>query len=109
MSQSTETLTNVRREVIYTNQSYDNTLDKLYSSIGKLANAKWGSIAKEIKSYDKQAQEYFIAKVEETIGPHGFMIFNVRFCIHVFTIPFTDGNRNLTTEHGSLYLYLNIS
>jgi hypothetical protein len=77
MSQSTEILKNVRREIIYTNQSYDNTLKNLYSSIGKLENAKWGSIAKEIKSCNQQAREYFTAKVEETVGPHGFMIFNV--------------------------------
>jgi hypothetical protein len=82
MSQSTEILKNVRREIVHTTQSYDSTLKKLYSSIGEMASANWGSIAKAIQSYDKQAQEFFVSNVEENIGPHGFMIFQVSTSPH---------------------------
>ena len=77
MSQSTEILERVRREIVHTTQSYDNTLEKLYSSIGKIEDASWGTIAKEIKSYDAQTRDYFSDKVKASVGPHGFMFFNV--------------------------------
>jgi hypothetical protein len=77
MSQSTEILRDVRREVVHTTQEFDRTVEKLYSSIGKPGDASWESIAKEIKSYEAQAREDFSAKVNAKVGQHGFMIFQV--------------------------------
>jgi uncharacterized protein (DUF302 family) len=60
-------------------KSFDEVLSALYSSIGSPADAgKWMAVAKNITSYSEGAREEFISATQKTVGPHGFMIFQVR-------------------------------
>jgi hypothetical protein len=66
------------RITVHSSLAFDNVISKLYSSIGTPAAAEaWPEISKKITSYSPDSRETFISVVNETVGPHSFMIFKV--------------------------------
>jgi hypothetical protein len=57
---------------------FDEVMSTLYSSIGSPADTgAWKAITQNIKSYSDEAREEFTSTTNKTVGPHGFMIFQV--------------------------------
>ena len=65
------------RITVHSDQPFKSVVSKLYSSIGTPDKA--GEKAKPVDSLatSSKARDTFIAKLESSIGPHGFMIFQV--------------------------------
>lgn len=103
------------RITFHSNQPFDTVLSKLYSSIGSPSNVSaWPEIARSITSYSAESRDKFVAGTEQHVGPHGFMIFQVRTPFPlVVSLPFRSqcppkpetehGARSSTMEPGSLY------
>jgi hypothetical protein len=71
------------RITVESSKPFDEVISALYSSIGSPPDSgKWATAAKSIKSYSDEAREEFISATNKTIGPHGFMIFQVRIFDH---------------------------
>ena len=67
------------RITVHSGLPFDSVVSKLYSSIGTPAAASaWPDIAKKITSYSGESRDQFTALVREALGPHDFMIFQVR-------------------------------
>jgi hypothetical protein len=67
------------RITVKSSKPFDEVISALYSSIGSPADTgKWVATAKSIKSYSDEAREEFTSATNKTVGPHGFMIFQVR-------------------------------
>jgi hypothetical protein len=64
------------------NKPFDEVMSKLYSSIGSPADTgAWKAIVQNIKSYSEDTREEFTSAINKAVGPHGFMIFQVRTSI----------------------------
>lgn len=67
----------VPRHIIHTQNDFNTTMEKLYSSIGR-PEGRLGQTLKDITTFDKASKEAYTADVEKKIGPHGFILFEVR-------------------------------
>ncbi|KAE8451641.1 hypothetical protein EG329_003098 [Mollisiaceae sp. DMI_Dod_QoI] len=65
------------RITVQSPHSFDQVLNKLYSSIGDSSRIdEWKKTAKSITSYSEESRKQFEDRANETVGPHGFMIFH---------------------------------
>ena len=62
---------------VHSDQPFESVVSKLYSSIGTPDKAEDKAKPVDSLATSSKARDTFIAKVKSSIGPHGFMIFQV--------------------------------
>jgi hypothetical protein len=71
------------RITVESSKPFDKVISALYASIGSPADiGKWTAIAQGIKSYSDEAREEYVSATNQTVGPHGFMIFQASSLVH---------------------------
>jgi hypothetical protein len=79
------------RITFHSTQPFDSIMAKLYASIGGPESIPaWLEVAKGITSYSAESRDKFISTTEKHVGPHGFMIFQVR--LTASSLPFNPSH-----------------
>jgi len=101
------------RITIQSPNSFNEVINKLYSSIGGPNQVdEWKKAAKTKTSYSEVSRKQFEDQINAIIGPHGFMIFQVRlfallnFITIMITVKFKALAKSRSSITGPGFLFL---